>query len=66
MILSSQKPKMRILGDDFATRRARYFGIRAVARALALRDFVGLGHTRRELLRKAQVLKFSRSTRRRA
>jgi hypothetical protein len=62
MVLSSQKPKMRILGDDFAARRARYFGLRAVARALGLLDFVELRHTRRKLLRKAQVLKFSRST----
>jgi hypothetical protein len=42
MTLSSQKPKVRILGDANESRRARHYGLRAVARALGLRDFVEL------------------------
>jgi hypothetical protein len=62
MSLSSQKPKMGIFGNDFTAKRARYFGLRAVARALGLPDFVEMRHTRRELRRRAQALRFSRST----
>lgn len=40
MALSSQEPKMRLSGDDYGSRRARYHGLRSVARALGLRDFV--------------------------
>ena len=40
MILSSQKPKVRILRDDYESWRARHYGLRAVARELGLRDFV--------------------------
>jgi hypothetical protein len=40
MAQSSQKPKMRLSVDDYGSRRARYHGLRAVARALGFRDFV--------------------------
>ena len=46
MTLSSQKPQRRI-SDDYEARRARHYGLRAVARALGLRDFVELRRTRR-------------------
>ena len=50
MALSSQKPKMRLSGDDYGSRRARYHGLRSVARALGLRDFVELRrpHSRKQ------------------
>jgi hypothetical protein len=47
MTLSSQKPRMQLLGDDYGSRRARHHGLRAVARALGLRDFVEFRRTRR-------------------
>jgi hypothetical protein len=41
MTLSSQKPQRRT-SDDYEAGRARRHGLRAVARALGLRDFVEL------------------------
>jgi hypothetical protein len=41
MMPSLQKPQTRTL-DDYEARRARHFGLRAVARALGLRNFVEL------------------------
>jgi hypothetical protein len=58
MALSSQKPKMRLSGDDNGSRRARYHGLRAVASALGLRDFVEL----RRLRRRKQPHKYTPST----
>ena len=46
MTLSSQKPQRRTL-DDHEARRARHYGLRAVACALGLRDFVELRRPRR-------------------
>jgi len=46
MTLSSQKPQRRTL-DDHEAKRARHYGLRAVARALGLRDFVELRRPRR-------------------
>lgn len=46
MTLSAQKPQRRTL-DDYEARRARHYGLRAVARALGLRDFVELRRPRR-------------------
>jgi hypothetical protein len=46
MTLSSQKPHRRT-SDDYEARRARHFGLRAVARALDVRDFVELRRPRR-------------------
>ena len=40
MAQSSQKPKMQLSADNYGSRRARYHGLRAVARALGFRDFV--------------------------
>jgi hypothetical protein len=57
MTLSSQEPKLQISSDDYGSRRARHYGLRAVARALGLRDFVALPRTRRQLNRKARGLK---------
>jgi hypothetical protein len=50
MGLSSQKPKMRVSGGDYGSRRARYHGLRSVARALGLRDFAELRrpHSRKQ------------------
>jgi hypothetical protein len=45
MILSSQEPQGQPWADHEA-RRARHFGLRAVARTLGLRDFVELRHPR--------------------
>jgi hypothetical protein len=45
MVLPVQKPKMRLSDDDT---RARYHGLRAVACALGLRDFVELRRPRRK------------------
>jgi hypothetical protein len=42
MALSAQKQKMRLSVDDHWSMRAHYHGLRAVARALDLRDFVEL------------------------
>ena len=46
MTLSSQKPQRPAL-DDHDAKRARHHGLRAVARALGLRDFVELRRPRR-------------------
>jgi hypothetical protein len=45
MTLSSQKPQRRT--DVYDARRARHHGLRAVASALGLRDFVELRRPRR-------------------
>jgi hypothetical protein len=50
MTLSSQKPQRRS-PDDHEARRARHYGLRAVARALGLRDF---GELRRPHRRKRE------------
>jgi hypothetical protein len=46
MTLSSQKPQRPTL-RDYQARRARHYGLRAVARALGLSDFVELRRPRR-------------------
>jgi hypothetical protein len=61
MTLSSQKPEMRIFGDDYRSRRARQYGLRAVARALGIRDFVEFRRLPRKLHRKAPGSKVSAS-----
>jgi hypothetical protein len=61
MALSSQKPKMRLSGDDFGSRRARYHGLRAVARALGLRDFVELRRPRSRPSRQTEAPRQARA-----
>ena len=48
MTPSSQKPQRRI-SEDYETGRARHYGLRAVARALGLSDFVELRRTSQEV-----------------
>jgi hypothetical protein len=50
MTQSSRKSRMRILGYDYGSKRARHHGLRAVARALGLRDFLELRRSRRRKL----------------
>lgn len=45
MTLASQKPQ-RPMRHEYEARRARHYGLRAVARALGLRDFVELRRPR--------------------
>jgi hypothetical protein len=46
MTLSSQKPQ-RPMRHEYEARRARHYGLRAVARALGLRDFAEVRRPRR-------------------
>jgi hypothetical protein len=54
MTLSSQTPQRRT-SDDHEARRARHYGLRAVARALGLRDFVELRRPHRRKRKSARM-----------
>jgi|HubBroStandDraft_1064217.scaffolds.fasta_scaffold513955_2 hypothetical protein len=54
MTLSSQKPQRRT-SVDYQARRARHYGLRAVALALGLRDFVELRSPHRRKRKSARA-----------